>query len=467
MPKIAKWGAIILGLVLVLAVAVLITAWFWIRGWLAGEEFRTLASTRVSSALGVEGQFETFHWSGFSVHSGGFVGEGSAGALARVEARDIRARLNIRGLFRGVWEISSVDIGRASVTLRPPSGPAGADAGTGTAAPFDGPGGPFAAWLPRRVEIHRVAGLDTRVVWSMPSGAEGRAEGVRVEGRPEGQAWMISGNGGTIRQPGWPDFGVQPFRIRYIDRTLYILESSFSLREGGSVAASGEASLEGDYPLNLDVSPRKAAAAPFLPPDWRARVEGGLTGTVRIKGPARMPENLRVEGNLRLEDGRLVGLPGLDRMEPYLPTERYRSIPLEQAQSDFVWSTRSLRLTGLRLESRALIRLEGALAVEEGRLDGGLDLGVTDESLTKLPGSREFVFVRVAEGYRWAPVKISGTTAEPSEDLSPRLKEAYARAAVGGVKDLIQRLPVGEETRQGLGDSLDRGMDAVLRGLFR
>jgi hypothetical protein len=96
-----------------------------------------------------------------------------------------------------------------------------------------------------------------------------------------------------------------------------------------------------------------------------------------------------------------------------------------------------------------------------------LDLGVTDESLVKLPGSREFVFVRVAEGYRWAPVKISGTTSDPTEDLSPRLKEAYVRAAAGGIKDLIQRLPVGDETRQGLGDSLDRGMDAVLRGLFR
>jgi hypothetical protein len=466
MPNIAKWGAAVLGLVLILVVGVLITGWFWIRNWLGGEEFRAMASSKVSAVLGVEGQFEPFHWSGFSVHTGGFVGEGSGGALARVEAKDIRARLNIRGLFRGVWEVSSVDIARAAVTIHPPSEGSAPDTASGVAV-VPGPEGPFSAWLPRKVEILRVSGLDTRVAWSMPSGGEGRAEGVRLEGRPEGVAWMITGNGGTIRQPGWPDFGVQPFRIRFVDRTLYILESSFSLREGGTVAASGEASLEGDYPLNLDVSPKKAAVAPFLPPDWRARVEGGLTGTVRIKGPARTPENLRVEGRVRLEDGRLVGLPGLDRMEPYLPTERYRSIPLEQAHTDFVWSTKSLRLTGLRLESRALIRLEGALAVEEGRLDGGLDLGVTDESLVKLPGSREFVFVRVAEGYRWAPVKISGTTSDPTEDLSPRLKEAYVRAAAGGIKDLIQRLPVGDETRQGLGDSLDRGMDAVLRGLFR
>ena len=71
--------------------------------------------------------------------------------------------------------------------------------------------------------------------------------------------------------------------------------------------------------------------------------------------------------------------------------------------------------------SDGLLRIEGRLTIEDGQLDGDLHLGLTPSTLASIPGAAHRVFHPGREGLHWTPVKITGTTKAPQEDLSDRL----------------------------------------------
>jgi hypothetical protein len=94
---------------------------------------------------------------------------------------------------------------------------------------------------------------------------------------------------------------------------------------------------------------------------------------------------------------------------------------LRKAALDFRQQGKRLELTKIEIASEGLLRIEGNLTIEDGRLDGLFQLGLTPTTLASIPGAAERVFLPGKEGMHWTPVRITGSTRLPNEDLTDRL----------------------------------------------
>ncbi len=78
-----------------------------------------------------------------------------------------------------------------------------------------------------------------------------------------------------------------------------------------------------------------------------------------------------------------------------------------------------------------------------------------------IPGAERLVFVEDRDGFLWAPLRLSGTTTEPKEDLTGRLVAAAGEAIITdlptglleGAQELLN--PGGGETKSE--DLIDQG----------
>lgn len=481
MGKMGRWVLItVVALLAALAVGVAMLH-VAVNRWLASEEFRAWASREVSGALGVEGEFLPPRWSQASVYSDGFFGKGSpGGGMSSIRADQVRAQFDPRGFFEGVWRLDSLQAGRVTIDLGDgdatrmgKSGDAVAmssgarsapglgesavthgarGAGVGGARRGGGGGWRFSLpWLPRRFEMRR-ARVDTfDLKWPAGEGKVGSISGTVVEARPAAGAWEFHGKGGTLRHPGVPPMAIGEFRVRLDWPALYVTSADLKLKEGGAgaVSLSGEAVFSGQRPIDLNVRADGLPIAQFLQGDWRARLDGRLTGTARFRGPTRGEGGLTAEGEVRLTEGKVEALPVLDEIATLTGTREFRSFKLDRATSKVRWAGDRLSFEDVWVESLGLLRINGGIADSGGQIDGMLEVGTTEGRLKMIPGARRHVFTRDADGYVWAQpgVKVSGTRERVQEDLTPRLASGAVREVrenVGGavrtVIDVIDSL---------------------------
>ena len=175
---------------------------------------------------------------------------------------------------------------------------------------------------------------------------------------------------------------------------------------------------------------------PLLPPDWRARLSGKLSGAAKIHAPFS-DGPVHVEGSISLGEGQVEALPMLDQIATFTRTERFRRMALSKASLTF---TRDGRLTSARdvvIESEGLMRIEGEFTVTDDQIDGVFQIGVTASSLQWLPGSQARVFTIAHNGYFWTPLRVTGPVAHPREDLTARLVAAAAGELLQNSQDAL------------------------------
>ena len=165
--------------------------------------------------------------------------------------------------------------------------------------------------------------------------------------------------------------------------------------------------------------------------------------------PITFPEgvyaDVRVERiaqtTIKVQDGRLEALPMLNEIATLTKYDSFRSVPLQKAHAKFDWATDKLTIRDLELKSEGLLIIKGHIKQEGIKLDGLLQVATVPAALRYLPGAQNYVFTREELGYVWTDVKISGTTLDPQEDLSARLKDAainqVGQDAVDTVEDLM------------------------------
>src|SRR5436305_1688608 len=112
-----RWAAGLAGF-LILAVAALLGLRLWVYHFLRSEDFRRFLEEKVSAASRSDGHFEPLRWQGTEVYSGGFDALGQPGSpLSRLNAEEIRAALNLRALWQGVWRVDQIDVQKLAVVL--------------------------------------------------------------------------------------------------------------------------------------------------------------------------------------------------------------------------------------------------------------------------------------------------------------------------------------------------------------
>ena len=445
-------GRLLVG-ILVLGALLVPVGYMWLKNYLRSDGFRLLVNLKVSEALEVEAEFDKFKWDGIELSSPNFIAEGE-GLIRRIEAEELKTEVRFVPLLRKRVETEELQLRRLHVEVD---------------VTKDGPQFEDDGRKALKFETARIDELSGTVDFGETALRWGEVKGILKPGQGRG-SYEASLSRGQLLTPLslFPRLDLQKANLRYIDDELILKNGSWKVFSSGHLATEGEIDFgSGDY--FFEGSLVDVQCEEVVPEDWTKRITGELTSSFMVEG--EMKKTPLIAGDLRLSDGYLTALPILDRIASYTATERFRRLSLRRAELEFRQEGKRLELTDIVIVSDGLLRIEGRLTIEDGQLDGDLRLGLTPSTLASIPGAAHRVFHPGREGLHWTPVKITGTTSAPREDLSDRLIAAgfeWMYEMVNGQLVLKQGRKVAEELARTLwktgGAAADLGAGIIGRG---
>ena len=395
-------GRSVLGF-LVLAVISALGGYLWLKHYLRSDGFRQMVNLKVSAALEVEAAFDEFKWDGMEMTSPNFQAEGDA-LIRRVEVEDLKSEISLGALLRKRVETPEVRVGRLHVEVDVTRDGPRFETGGRQFVKFD------------TASIDELSGEvdfgETSLYWNDVRGA-------LQPGQTQG-SYAVSLARGQLLTPLslFPTLDLKKAKLRVVDDELILQDGNFEVFASGRLQTEGEIDLgNGDYFFEGRLT--EVFCEEIVPEDWAKRITGQVASDFTVQAEGKKPPV--ISGDLRLRDGYLTALPVLDRIAAYTSTERFRRLSLRLAGLNFRQEGKRLELRDILVVSDGLLRIEGTLFIDDGRLDGDLLLGLTPRTLARIPGAAHRVFHPGKEDLLWTPVKISGTTKHPREDLSDRL----------------------------------------------
>lgn len=416
---------ITVGVVLVLLAAVFIGSSLWIGSYIRSDSFRSLIAEATGKTFDATAAFDPLRWTGASVYSESAHLVGASGALKGIEASRIRANLNWRAAFSGVWRVEEISIARLDGEWTPGSNNSDLTAARGGSS--DKTPAFVSSVLPHRFELGQL-----NIGSANLSFGPLKISDSSLTVKPDGSAWVFQGSGGELRLPWPPPLSITTFRAREQGGGYYLTQGNFRIGKAGKVTASGDSTAGGKIQMGWE----DIASADVLPVEWRRRIDGTLSGSADITFPDR------AAGSFLLRDGRLDSIPLLATVADFTGNPAFRRMPLHEVSGDFNYSADTLRVKNFIAESKGLMRLEGTLMIGKGgALEGHFEIGVTPQTLQWLPGSRERVFRADRNGYLWTGLVVGGTLDHPTENLSARLLTAMGTEVIETGAGLLKDTP--------------------------
>ncbi len=440
---------------MLLFVGLCVSGYVWLNRYLAGEEFRTKVSQGVSSALGVQGQFQPFRWSGLSVYSPGFDATGGAtSSIDRLSLHELHADIALTAALHGKVEIHLLQIGQVLLSLKEvPPPPAGA----ATPTPTESKSGTSSSSSPS-VRLDTIQVDTVNMTWPRELGGGGSLAGLRLVLKSgDNQTWNAEGTNGTLAVALLPQLQVTQFTLRLNAGRLYLTRSEFRNGGKGSVTASGEVGLGAFPDIDLQFNVSAFPLTPLLPEDWKPKLNGDLDSTLRLTRAGTADALWKIEGKASLAGATLQGMPFQSLLALALQNPLYKNMKFQTASVDYTIGPDRREARNITLESQGCLRVEeGQIAddVTNGdALVGVLKLGVPPANLSLIPGARTQVFTEERGDYVWTPVIIGGTVSDVKEDLTGRLTAAAFSA-------------IGDGVQKGANSVID-GAQKVLNNLFK
>jgi len=420
------------GVILVLLVGGLLAVKSSLNAWLHGDGFREWLARRAEIVLKSEVTLGELKWSGSEVFAAKFTARGRAeAAFSELVLDGVRAKTG--GVSDRAFHVADVTVNRLTLNFSSTSKAApAAEITAGTAPAGEAPKLPD--WLsglaPNRVEIDRIHIAATNVAVEKAEGIVFTLAGVQATMEPDFQTglWEVSGKGGTMQVPDQPQIRLKELGMRWRGSELFVDRCALGIYKDGHIEGRGEIGFEngGIFDVDLDIS--SIAIDELITGEWKDRLDGVIHGPVRINGT---PGGLVYEGTLNVTEGVIESIPVLKRIAQYTRSDRFNRIVLNEARADFKSDGWRIELRNLALQSDGLVRIEGSVDIVGDQLEGDLRVGVAPGTMRWIPGAERLVFVEDRDGFRWAPLKLTGTTAEPKEDLSARLIAAAGESLIG------------------------------------
>jgi hypothetical protein len=449
---------------LVCAVAAFFVAEAWLNSYLGSEPFRHRTEAAVGRALKAGARLAPLQRQGTTLASETLQLQGQPGAsFASAELQGVRAEVDLSGLWQRLWRIEHLSFQRLQVDLNPAvsggkaaESPAGAspastlegfEPGQSPPAPLAGLGF-LAGLLPNRT---RIASLHTDRAGFSLLGAELRQSRLTALPSEAANGWEVALESGELSAPGLPLAELQEAKFSLRNGGGVLRSSRLRIKKGGQAFLSGEWSADGtrDFHAKLE----NAAAEPFLPVWWQTRIAGLLQGSLRWQSGGGEPSTL--SGDLRLTNGKLEAFPLLSQLDTFVGSPRFRQVALKTASAKLRRSAGRTEFSEIDLDADGILRIQGKLLVQNGTLDGRMQLGIPPAVIQWLPSARSKIFGEPRDGFVWAPFTVTGALEQPVEDLTPRL----AGAAVEAVTDTLKKLPAS--VPQGLPEAAKGLLDAV------
>jgi hypothetical protein len=443
----AAVGALAVG---VIAVGV---GYVMLRSYLHSDSFRKFLSAEASEAAQVVGEFSPFRWQGLAVDTESFSATGD-GPITSLRADGLHTEIGLGGIQRGVWEIRGSNLRRLEVSLDATK--SANEPVTRAPSQKSQPKPKRYAWLPSEAELQ---GIDVReiVVKAILEQGLAVANGMSLHAEQAGAKDAYRGEieGGTIRLPiGFiPELRLDRARVRYQDGQVFLTEAAVGAWASGRLEGTGEGDLKSRQ-FSLEGNATGLKCEDILNADWSKRLTGNVTSDFSLENHQGFAQ---AKGKLNIQNGVLTALPMLDALAAYADTRRFRVLTLSEAHTRWRWMSGQISLSELVLASEGLVRLEGNVTIRGKEIDGVFRLGLAPGTLSTIPGAETDVFIAGERGLLWAPLRITGTLADPKEDLTDRL------IAAAGIRMFEQIPETGEKvikyTQSLLGESSSKTID--------
>lgn len=421
--------AIVAGLLAALLAGGIIAVSLWFGSYIRSEDFRSRLSEKTGAAFDASASFSPLRWTGASVYAESATLEGSpSSSLATLTARGLRAEVNWRAAFSGSWRAEEIRITHLEGEWgKPDRSHATPPSAHGISAiPEVVPSG-LSTLLPRKFELG-VLHVDKATVRI----GRTEVEDTELSVKPDGTGWIFQGRRGRFTSPWTPGLDIADFRVREQGKDFFLTQGNLRLGPNGKIVLSGDSTSGG----NLRFSWEGVSSSDVLRGEWASRLQGTLSGNAVLAAPDMC------KGTMALRDGRLENLPMLATIADFTQNPAFRRMSLQEVRADFAWANGAWHVTHFSGESKGLLKIEGAAVIgKDGALAGDFQIGVTQQTLQWLPGSRERVFTNSHDGYLWAHMKVGGTLQKPTENLSERLRSAMGELLLQRGEELIQKAP--------------------------
>lgn len=414
-----KRRRLLLGLVALLLAAALIA----IAGinprltrYVESDAFRSVLEKETAKGLHFPaGEYAPIRRTGFlSAATDSFRARNGRKAMTSLEAGGITARFNPWGVLLRRWQLDEVHIQSGEVGLQ-----------VYEPKPEPSPAKPwYHIFLPDRVYLQRIWSDPVDVTWRFRN-EQGGLFGTRLLITPYGRDFEYQATGGTLKSALIPDLPLHHTHM-LITRTLLTIDTldlAAGPAGGGVIHAAGTAGTREDKSVDFKLKFDQLPLREWLPASWKDHVAGAVVGEVHWRGKNPKLEAASVQGSLRVQGGRVHGLPFLEKLAAIVQKKSIAELELKECSAEVDWSSPKGEIRNIALEDEGKFRIEGLVTVREKSLGGAIQLGIARPYLEWLPHAEE-VFPRAESGYLWTTVHLSGTIDQPQQDLSPRIIEA-------------------------------------------
>ncbi len=386
---------------------------YWIK--------RQLAAT-LADALGAAVDLQGVAWKDGVLQARVFRMSGGDYAFESLEARELRAVVDWRDLLGASSQPLQVEVAAVDVVYPPQLEPSKPSYHASAARP-----------------------LDLRVAKSRLRRADGRGwtvDGAQVHAVQSADAWTFSVAGGSLSAEARSPLQIERLAAENRGGTWSI--DGFALKDvrGGTMA--GSAANRGGI-WSAKISWQDLDPAVLVPPDVSSHLGGRATGEAVLKDGV-IRGKIEVAGAETKSVGLFVKLAGL------LDHEDWERIPWRIFRFNFSRQPDGqMKVADLLAVSPKGLAVRGKGAFATDRIDADLHVGVQAAGRPILATFVPVLFSSREDGYYWTRVRIGGTPAAPTENLSARVAAALALApAAGAAKSVVEIPDVASEAIGGL-----------------
>ena len=408
---------------ILLAVAVLLMCFAWIilqmmnKSRVEGEIFRATVNRHLSGLIGCEVECDRFRspdWQSAECSNIRFTG--TSGVLRDVLFTDLTARLSAGSFFRNEWNIDSLNITSANLTLQAytPARLLQEDANIGsTLTPVDDGFRLGLTSTPAFVSIQDLRIAKLALTWPDANEPPNSIDGLTASGYLNATEFRIEALGGIWHGGIWPDLPLDKATVTHTASGTSIDNARFRLTEKNQLRATGLISYSPLGPAGaLDISLEPTPLPDLLPEIWKNRIHGKASlqdAKYQIK-PGK--PNL-FTGTLNMDGAVIENFPGLAALNDFFKNELYSKIELRKLTASFTHTKDFTLIENIDGFKQGETRLKGFVKIfRDGRMEGKMELHL------HTPDNTIPQFIRQDDGLGVIEFTIGGTVTEPTDSLS-------------------------------------------------
>lgn len=411
---VVKWKIILLATVS--AVVLAAGAGFFLRENLANYWIKGRLAALLSQSLGAEVDLHGVEWRDGVLQARRFRVGGGSLPFERLESRGVRALVEWDRILEPSKEPLQIEVAEADV-LWPPGGEKGATAPAGNSG--------AAVWPPLDVLVGKFNFRQSdNQGWSI-SGPSLRA--VR-----QGETWSLSAHGGSLKLADWPALEIQRISAELTGDQWKV--GGFALKDAREGVIAGSAAHAGGS-WTGEFSWQDVDLAPLLPAGRAGHLQGTASGDALLRGDV-------LRGQMMISGAKTKTVDLLAKLAGLLAGEDWSEVPWNIFRFDFVRQADGrVEFADLQALSPKGLAVRGSGHIAPDSLSADLQIGLRREGRAYLGAFIPVLFSHERDGYYWTTVKVGGTPAAPTENLSTRVVAALALAPVTGAAESTVELP--------------------------